>query len=343
MIWFDLDNSPHVPLFRPILQELKKRHIDYTVTARDFAQTKELLELWGIQHSMVGKHGGKNKAAKVFNLLGRSFQLRKVIRTLKPSLAMSHGSRTQLVAARLLGIPSVAMLDYEFTESRIFNTLATHLLMPALIPDERLVQAGFNLKKVKRYPGFKEEIYLSDFQPQQGFRKLLGIGEEKILAVVRPPSVVGNYHDPLSEELFAETLKVLSSHQNVYCLVVNRTTSELGIIPPQLRNRPNLSLLVRAVDGLQLIWHSDMVISGGGTMNRESALLGVPTYSIFTGKKPYLDEHLAKEGKLHFVESVDQINKIPVVKRAIPQQYIPTNTQLVAKVTDILLSLSSEN
>ena len=343
MIWFDLDNSPHVPLFRPILEELKKRRVDYIVTARDFAQTKELLELWGIPHSMVGKHGGKNKAAKVLNLLGRSFQLRKFIHNIRPSLAVSHGSRTQLVAARSLGIESVVMLDYEFTESYIFNTLATHLLMPALIPDDRLVKAGFNLKKVQRYPGFKEEIYLADFQPQPGFRKLLGIDDDVILATIRPPSTVGNYHDPLSETLFGGALKYLSSHPNVHCLVVNRTSNELGIIPPDLQNQSNVSLLDRAVDGLQLIWHSDIVISGGGTMNRESALLGVSTYSIFTGERPYLDEHLAREGRLHFVDSVDQINKILVVKRAISRQYIPTNTHLVPIVTDLLLGLSSKN
>lgn len=341
MIWFDLDNSPHVPLFRPILHEMERRNIEYLVTARDFAQTKELLEFWQIQHSLIGTHGGKNKVAKVANLLKRSFQLWKFIRTLRPSLAVSQTSRTQLIAATRLRIPSVLMTDYEYTESRIFNAFASYILIPVHIPDRRLLDAGFNLKKVIRYTGFKEEVYLADFVPDSEFRHQLRVDRDAILVTIRPPSTVGNYHDKLSEKLFQESLEYFSDDERTYCLIVNRTKAELNIIPEFLRNRRNISILSKPVDGLQLIWHSDIVVSGGGTMNRESALLGVPTFSIFTGKRPFLDEYLEQRGKLAFVDCVDKIRGIPITKRKIDDKYIPTNRGLAEQIADLILDLSS--
>jgi predicted glycosyltransferase len=341
MLWFDLDNSPHVPLFRPILAELDLRKLPYTVTARDFAQTEDLLRLWNIPHQLIGRHAGKNKLAKIVNLFQRASALSSFVRDKSVSLAISHGSRTQLVAAKRLGVRSLLMLDYEYTEARIFNLLSTYLLMPSAIPDERLASAGFNLRKVIRYHGFKEEIYLKNFVPDPVFRDRLGISTEKILVTIRPPSTVGNYHDPVSESLFRACLQHFSSDDRVHCLVVNRTRKEIEILPPDVLAKGNVTLLKGVVDGLQLIWHSDIVISGGGTMNRESSLLGVPTYSIFTGRKPYLDEHLAAQGRLTFVNSAADIGSIPVVKRTIGTSFVPHNSHLSSYITDLILDLKA--
>jgi len=324
------------------MSELDRRSVPFTVTTRDFAQTKELLEYWKIPHKLVGQHGGKNKFRKILNLLQRSQQLVHSISDCDIKLAVSHGSRTQLVAAQRLGIKSVLMLDYEYTESFIFNYLATYLLMPKYIPDERLKSAGFNLKKIIRYEGFKEEIYLNDFQPDLSFRDSIGIDAKTILITIRPPSTIGNYHDPLSEDLFQSCLAYFSHHENTHCLIVNRTSSELNIIPQALRNLENITILPKAVDGLQLIWNSDIVISGGGTMNRESALLGVPTYSIFTGRRPYLDIYLSEQNRLTFVESPKQISNIPVKKRVISEKYSPLNKNLSSVVTQILLDIKTK-
>ena len=342
MIWFDLDNSPHVPLFRPIFVELNKLEHPYLVTARDFAQTKELLAFWNVPHVLIGTHGGRSNISKIQNLIYRAFQLSHRVKAKGIKLAVSHGSRTQLVAAKMLGIPSVLMLDYEYTEARIFNTLATSLLIPAYIPDKRLVNAGFNLAKVIRYEGFKEEIYLKDFVPDLSLRKKLGIDDEKILVTIRPPSTISNYHDPLSEELFRNCLEFFSSNNKVHCLIVNRTFHELGLIPPHLHDRKNISMLTHPVDGLQLIWNSDLVVSGGGTMNRESALLGVPTYSIFTGKRPYMDIYLSEQNRLTFIDSASKIQTIPVKKRTMLNNIPPVNKELASSIAQLLLTLEKE-
>lgn len=335
MIWFDLDNSPHVPLFRPIFAEMDRRGVRYVVTARDHAQTLDLLRMWGIPHIEVGAHGGKNTLRKIANVLGRTRALSKVVRNYPIQLSVSHGSRSQVLASWLRGMPSIVMLDYEYTEHAIFNLCTSKLLMPAMIPKERLREAGFNLRKIIRYNGFKEQIYLEGFTPSPGFRKLIGVDETSVLVTIRPPSVTGNYHDEKSEALFRAALVHFSSFPNVHIVVTNRTRAESELMGDINKRNGRIHVLDRPVDGLQLIWHSDIVISGGGTMNREAALLGVPTYSIFTGKPPYLDELLQRQGKLTFVQSPDDVGSIRPSKRPLPTS-LPQPRGVAKEVADVL-------
>jgi predicted glycosyltransferase len=336
-IWIDLDNSPHVPLFRPIIRELNGRDVETVITARDYAQTKKLLQLWEIPHRLIGKHGGRNKAKKILNLLVRSNQLRRYAKDKSIDLALSHGSRTQLVAARQLGIPSILMLDYEYTERWIFNHFSNYLLIPKYIPDSRLELARINTGKVLRYPGFKEQLYLNDFTPDPDFRRELGIGFDKILVTIRPPAMEGNYHDSLSDAILLEILGRATSNERVYPLIVSRTSKDRGFLLEHFAD--NIHFLEKAVDGLQLIWNSDLFISGGGSMNRESALLGVPTYSIFTGRKPYLDEYLSEKGRMIFIDTMQKIDLLELSKRDITDTPESRNEGLVENVVDIILSI----
>lgn len=339
MIWFDLDNTPHVPLFNPVFKELRNSGKEFFVTARDFAQTKELLNLFNIEYDLVGKHAGKNKIIKVINLFTRARALKKRIKGKPINLAVSHGARTQLLAAKQLGIKSLLMLDYEYTESKIFSTLATNLLIPVFIPEYRLKEAGFNLRKIIRYSGFKEELYLKDFVPQSDFRKIIEVDDNKILIVFRPPSMVGNYHDSKSEELLAAGLKYFSNFPNTTCLIVNRTKVEQKFIKERFSNISNIKFLEKAVDGLQLLYAADIAVSGGGTMNRESALLGTETYSIFTGRRPYLDEYLQEQGKLTFIEKPKDFDKIAVERKSKIFNYIPSKN-LAGEITELILELA---
>lgn len=335
-IWIDLDNSPHVPLFRPIIRELNGRDVKTVITARDYAQTRKLLELWDIPHILIGKHGGRNKVRKIVNLLVRSYQLRRSVGGSSIDMALSHGSRTQLVAARQIGIPSILMLDYEYTETRIFNYLSTHILIPEYIPDERLRSARINTLKILRYPGFKEQLYLNDFVPDRDFRRSIGVGKDRILLTIRPPAMEGNYHDPLSDSILLEILRRATANENVYPLIVSRTAKDREFLLEHFDGR--VHFLEKAVDGLQLIWSSDLFISGGGSMNRESALLGVPTYSIFTGRKPFLDEYLSEKGRLTFIDTLEKVDLLRLSKREIKATFEDRSEGLIEKVVDIILS-----
>lgn len=338
-IWIDLDHTPHVPMFRPIIEELHRREIEVLVTARDFAQTVALLEMWDIPHVKMGRHGGSSKVGKVLNLFERSSQLIAQVRKHKIDLAVSHGSRTMLVACKMLGIPAVTMMDYEYTEVGIFNLLSKYLLIPKYIPDSRLAPNGFKMEKLKRYPGFKEELYLPYFKPDHSFRDSIGVPEGKTLVTIRPSAMYANYHDPLSEQILLKVIEKTLETPDAWPLIVSRIDKDKEFICSRFGDRVNF--LEQAVDGLQLIWNSDVFISGGGTMNREAGLLGVPVYSIFTGRKPYLDEYLAEQGKLTFVDSLEKVDLIDIKARDHPSEFRCQNPDLVKEVVGQLLELCS--
>jgi uncharacterized protein len=88
---------------------------------------------------------------------------------------------------------------------------------------------------------------------------------------------------------------------------------------PDLFSDGKMRIPEKIVDGLNLIWYSDFVISGGGTMNREAASLGVPVYSIFRGKIGAVDQYLSKAGRLVLLESLEDLyTKILPVRRQRP-------------------------
>jgi len=334
-LWIDLDNAPHAPLFRPLIAAWKRDGVNLLVTVRDFQGTLELCRLWGMDHVTVGRHGGAGKLGKLTNLVERAAQLRRAAKSFRPDLAVSHGSRTQIVAAKWMGVPSVVMLDYEYTEAFFFKRLTRSILMPAAIPSERLKQCGFPLPKVVRYSGFKEEFYLPQFKPDSGFRASMGMPEDRILLTIRPPAMTANYHNPTSERIVLDLLDRALADPAVFPLVVSRTKADRGLIAKRFGSR--VRFLEKAVDGLQLIWASDVFVSGGGTMNREAALLGVPTYSIFTGRKPYLDEHLAAQGKLTFVDTPGKVGLVRFEKRTIPAEVPKFNPGLAETVARMIL------
>jgi len=338
-IWFDLDNLPHVSLFRPIFYELDKRNVKYIVTARDFNHTLEQLKYWNINHTAIGLHGGKNKFKKILNLFERSYQLKRYIKSFDNiGLAVSHGSRTQVVAAKWLGIKSLVMMDYEYTETKLFNYFSTYMLIPRFIPDSRLASVGLNLKKVVRYNGFKEQIYLNSFNPDKSFRKQINISDESILVVIRPPALASNYHDPKSEELLISGLNYFSNNENTICLILSRTSEDKDFILSQIATSNKIRFLEKQVDGLQLLYSADITVSGGGTMNRESALLGTESYSIFTGRRPYLDEYLEKQGKLTFINQPDDFYNIHV-KRDLGKKFFKNSirSNLAKEIVDIII------
>lgn len=331
-IWIDVDNSPHVPLFAPLIRHYRESGVEVVLTARDHSQTIELLQIHGFDGTfeIIGKHYGKGKLAKIKGLLARTHQLASYIKSLKKdgtdfAVAVSHGSRSMVLAAKWLKIPVVTMYDYEFTETRIFNRFSDKVIVPEMIPDTVLDEIGLAVGKRFKYPGVKEELYIREFQPTPDFRKHFfekhgfGSGDDKILAVFRPPATTANYHSAKSEVLLDDILGFLLKSPHLVTVIVPRTPSQSEDIKKRVRNIPDGNgrciVLDQAVNGLDLAFAADLLISGGGTMNREAALLGVPVYSIFAGKQGALDAQMEKEGLITFIRNEDDIAKINLVKR----------------------------
>jgi predicted glycosyltransferase len=313
-VWIDIDNSPHVPFFLPIVDELQKHGVELILTARNIYQVRELLEFFHLPCTVIGRHYGKNKAFKVFGTLVRTLQLAPTAAMTRPDVAISHGSRAQLLICKALGIPTMMMHDYEYSTKTGFLE-ADWVFMPDVIPDGVMASKK---DRVLRYPGLKEDVYIPRFTPDPSILPQLGISKDNLVVTVRPPATEAHYHNPESEILFAETLRLLSSHPHVRVVTLPRNAKQgqqLRADWSDLISSGQMLVPTAPLDGLNLIWFSDLVISGGGTMNREAAALGVPVYSIFRGKIGGVDRYLAENGRLILIESVSDIHaKIKLVR-----------------------------
>lgn len=344
-LWIDLDNSPHVPLFAPLIRRLRATGWNLFVTARDFAQTLDLVEQHGVGALPVGAHAGKNKALKVINLPIRAVQLGRAVRRFRPEVALSHGSRTQALASRMMGIPQIVMFDYEWTELRILSTLAAHLVCPSALTAERLRDVGVPLNKVSWYNGFKEELYLGEFRPDPGFKASIGVEEGERLVTIRPPGIIGNYHDPRSEDLCAAAVRSVLAMPRTVVVILPKTRRERAFIDAVMPQETRGRAIVpdRALPGLQLLYASDLAISGGGTMNRESALLGTPTWSIFTGRRGMVDEELARRGLLTFARSVADVESITIPSARTKRRTSLSQTKLLCELSDMIATFVSSS
>jgi len=329
-IWVDLTNSPHVLVMRPVIANLRARGHEVEVTARDFAQTLGLLERFGIEHETIGHHRGGRVTAKAAGLAARSSELARWARGRHFDRALGHGSNDITIAAALLRISSSTMFDYEWAtvQHNINCRLADAVVVPDVIPPERLYRYGAR-GKVRGYPGLKEEYYLSDFEPTASVLADLGLDAQRPIVVVRTPPEVSLYHR-FENDLFAQVLGRLGA-SDVQSVVLPRTPEQRA----ELERAGGFIVPERAIDAQSLIAFADLVVSAGGTMNREAVALGTPVYTVFEGRLGAVDERLIADGRLRRLTSADELQPVKRHASAHGEARIRRDPALLA---DLLIS-----
>ncbi len=331
-VWIDTTNSPQVPFFRPLIRLLEERGHDVRVSARDFAQTLELLDTADIRHAVVGPpHGGAGRVEKISAMSSRLRALRAWARPQRFDLALSHASHELPLAARSLGVRSSYAYDYEFARAQhtLGSRAATRVVVPEAIPQERLDRVGATSTKVRRYPGLKEEYYLSGFSPDSTVLAELGLDPARVLVVVRTPPEVSLYHRH-GNPLFAEVLERLGRDHAVQAVVLPRTPAQRDALRGAAL--PSLVVPEHAIDAQSLIALADLVVSAGGTMNREAVALGTPVWTTFAGRLGAVDEGLISDGRL---AELTDAGALVLVKKTSARTAVPRDPELML---DLLLS-----
>jgi hypothetical protein len=327
-VWVDLTNSPHVLVMRPVIAELHARGHEVEVTARDFAQTLQLCERFGIEHTAIGHHRGAGLLDKARGLAARSTSLARWARRRGFDLALGHGSNDISVAAAILRVPSSTTFDYEWAKVQhtVNCRLARAVVVPDAIPPERLYRYGAR-GKLHAYPGLKEEYYLADFEPDASVLDDLGLDRSAPLALVRTPPAVSLYHR-FENDLFAQVLERLRGSQVV---VLPRTAEQRA----ELATAGGFIVPERAIDAQSLIAYADLVVSAGGTMNREAVALGTPVFTVFEGRLGAVDERLIAEGRLRRLRRADEVQLVRHKPEDAPAERVRRDPALL---TDLLLS-----
>ena len=335
-IWVDLANSPHVGFFVPLMKKFSEQGHQCFVTLRDFSQTVELARQNGIDGLVIGKHGGGSTIGKVSNLVARSMSLWRYAKPMHFDVAVSHNSYPQIMGARACGIRAVTLMDYEGQPANhLAFRFAHRVIVPECFPQSSLEKSGACPSKVRKYDGFKEQVYLSDFKPDDGFIKELvdacdlppeWTSEKTVLVTVRTPATMAAYHR-FENALFDKLVETLNNRPELTVVLLPRVREQ----KEELRKRlPNLLIPKRSLDGGNLVYHSDLVISAGGTMNREAAILGTPAYTIFAGKIPAVDQRLIEMERMVALLSEGDLDRIEYRKK--PYRGFMRNPTLINEI-----------
>jgi uncharacterized protein len=313
LIWVDCTAAAHPLVLKPIVERLEAEGHEIFVTAREYGQTLGVLDRLGISYESVGRHAGASSLRKGGALVGRSAALTRLVWKRRPDLALAHGSVDLALVAASFRIPSVQMQDYEFAgiQRQVAFRLARRVLVPDSIPVERLRKVGAKERKLFRFPGLKEEYYLAGFEPDPAVLGELGLDREKVLVVLRPPPETSEYH--ARNDLYSATIRRLALAEGTQAVIVPRTGRQGDEV--RVLGAANLIVPERAIDAQSLIAFADLVVSAGGTMNREAVALGTPVYTTFAGRMGGVDEALIAEGRLRVLEDAAEL---PLHKRETP-------------------------
>ncbi len=324
-VWFDCTAAAHPLVLRPVIERFEASGAEVLVTAREYGQTVGLLELLGIEHTVVGSHGGASRVGKAFALVSRSAKLSRIVWKFRPELAVGHGSVDLALVSSALKIRSAQLQDYEFAglQRQLAFRIANRVLVPDSIPADRMAKVGAKGTKLVRYPGLKEDYYLADFVPDRAVLDQLGIDLERVLVLVRPPPETSEYH--ADNPLYEQVLDRLAAADGVTAVVIPRTGAQaeraLG------RDSGNLIVPEQAIDAQSLIAFSDLVVSAGGTMNREAVALGTPVYTTFAGRMGGVDEKLIADGRLAVLEDAADFELVKRQDQAGPRE--PRDPQIL--------------
>jgi len=328
-VWIDITAPAHVLVFRPLIAILQERGDTVEVTARDYAQTVQLLELHGMEADVLGRHGGRSRLGKFRSLTSRLRELRSWARGREFDVALAHGSHELTMTARRLSIPSATTFDYEFAwlQHQLGCRAATRVVVPDSIPPERLKRYGATPPKLQQYAGLKEEYYLADFTPDEAVLTELGLDPAEPLAVVRTPPAVSLYHR-FEHPVFAQLLERLRDRAQT--VVLPRTQEQRE----ELTRAGGYRIPEHAVDAQSLVAYADVVVSAGGTMNREAVALGTPVWTTFEGRLGAVDERLIAEGRLKKLDRPEdvEVRKRDAAERAAGADRVRRDPAIVAEL-----------
>jgi predicted glycosyltransferase len=296
-----------VLVLRPLVELLESDGHEVEITARPLSHTLELLDDWGHAYTALGHYGGVSRAGKARAAAARVRDMLRFGRGRGFDAALAHGSTDLPVASRVLRLPNSTMFDYEWAvlQHHVNCRLANRVLVPDAIPAERLARYGAKPPKLVRYPGLKEEYYMADFEPDTAVLDQLGVDRELPLCVVRTAPSYALYLGGSENPLLPRLLRHVVEEEGAQAVVLARTPEQRQDI--RALGLERVMVPDRAVDGRSLVAFADALVSAGGTMNREAAVLGTPVWSIFEGRMGAVDELLAREGRLRFLTDPTEV------------------------------------
>jgi hypothetical protein len=305
-VWVDFENTPHVLFLEPIILRLREAGWEVRITAKPQSHTLELAAARGLPVTAIGAGDLVGGMRKIVGGLKRAAELAAWVGWRDRPRLLVSSSRTAALSAQALGVSTIGLLDYEHAEHRTLARASRSLFLPDLLRDASLPPATRRIARF--YAGLKENLYLDSCGlDRQQERRALGVSEDCCFIVARPPATTAHYAAGDGARLWLDAVRALGSRPGVVVLVMPRSAPQSGALEGALAGLPNVRVQREVFPGPGPVAAADLVLGGGGTMNREAAVLGVPVWSLFTGPTPYIDEKLSHEGRLRWVRTGEQL------------------------------------
>jgi uncharacterized protein len=335
-VWIDIENPPQVQYLLPFKGAFEAAGAEVSVTARDYGITFALLEERGVDFARVGTQHGSGNARKVAGALGRARELRSRFRRRPRPGALLSAGRGAVLAAWSLRIPSFVFGDYEYTHARMYRLTGSYVAYPDVIDRAVQLERGFPERALMPYRGLKEDITFAgldlDAVPAHHFPALDDSDLARVL--FRPAAEESHYYSEASGSLTLAALEHLAGRDDAVTIYSPRYPRQVEYLSRFAWAREPV-VLEQAVPFVSLLKAVDAVISGGGTMLREAAYLGVPAYTIFRGTPGAVDRHLESLGRLRVIAGPDDLRDL-AFERGARQPVLASNPHLLDELVQAI-------
>ncbi|WP_297500609.1 DUF354 domain-containing protein [Thermococcus sp.] len=311
-VWVDITNAPHVHFFKGVIRELEKTDHEVIITTREFDGLTGILDMFGFDYYVVGKHGGATLEGKLLASAERVYKLSRLIIEEKPDMAIYKHSVEAPRVAFGLGIPSIGFVDNEtaVAQNKLFLPLTKLVLYPKAIDAYDLIRCGADPNGIKTVNGFSELAHLYGFRPEKRVLRELGLKRNGYI-VMRTEPVKANYFNGPEKSVLEDIIPLLPE---IPIVLFPRT----GEQRKRFERFNNVIMPEKPVDSLSLLYYARLMIGAGGTMNREAIALGTPTISTYPGRLLAVTKWLVELGvEFH---STDPYEVARVAERLIDDQ-----------------------
>jgi predicted glycosyltransferase len=323
-IWIDIEQPKTAVMFHSLIKRFENEDSNLLITARDYDSTYQILDDNNIVYKNIGKHGGGKLEDKLETYINRLKALFPIVKKFSPEYFATFLSLEGTRIAYGLQIPSIGINDEPRNEPvcKLIHPFIENVITPECIPIEWYTRLHADPEKIIRYNGLDEIAWLSEYKPHPHILDKFDLKKGNYLLIRSEPVKASYLIDKLKpdETMISEFLPGIYKEfpNHTYLLLVRTDLQEQFLLKKlkEIRKGNNILITQYLPNIVDLCFYGALIISGGGTIVRESSLLNVPSIEFFPGDSAPQEKFLMENG--------------------FPLQHIQDNEELIESAIEIL-------
>ncbi|MHA2039799.1 MAG: DUF354 domain-containing protein, partial [Promethearchaeota archaeon] len=303
-IWIDIEQPKTAIMFQSLIKRFELEETNLLITARDYESAYQILDDKGISYNPIGKHGGEKLEDTLETYIHRLKDLFPIVKQFSPDYFITFLSIEGTRIAYGLKIPSIGINDEPRNEPvcKLLHPFIDNIITPECIPIELYIKLHADREKIIRYNGLDEIAWLSEYTPNPSSLDRFDLDKGNYLLIRSEPVHASYFIDKLKPEetMISEFLPGIYREfpNHTYLLLVRSDKQEQFLLKKlqEFRKEKNIIVTQYLPNIVDLCFYGALIISGGGTIVRESSLLNVPSIEFFPGDSAPQENFLIKNG-----------------------------------------------